>query len=71
MSDLKNRFKNRWIVVIEQQYVVKEPTFTYRSFACRSDAISLMNAIERKNPPGGWRHCGLVDRDNPGSVILP
>jgi hypothetical protein len=68
MSDYTKRFTNRWIVVIERHYVVKEPTFTYRSFARRIDAISLMNAIERKQD---WRRVGLVDRDNPGHSVLP
>jgi hypothetical protein len=68
MSDLKNRFSNRWIVVIERQYVVKSPTFTYRSYASKRDAIHAMNMIERKNDN---RRAGLVDRDNPGNVILP
>lgn len=67
MAQDRKRFAHRWIVVTETQHVVLKPTFRYRSFARKSDALALIDRPVQV--PFVRRY--LVDRDNSPHVILP
>lgn len=63
------RFQHRFVVVTETKHIVKDTSFSYRSYADKRDAMGALDAVEKKRSM--FKRAYIVDQQNPGSVLLP